>query len=207
MFFSGLNNTRLAVVVVFKRSNLELWYDGWSLVPADVTSCRAPHMVTTPGAKRNQQQMSTSVSQIRNRASTTAWRADMRGAEVPLRSCCASAALGRAPPVCCEPARRGCARPAAGPSPSSLAAASSAEPSAASDHSDAPPTARNTLKNHNLTKTHKTRVCFLLHPLTSSACFLMMASSFCSGVLSLFKLCISSMASFPERPQRVAHTS
>lgn len=39
---------------------------------------------------------------------------------------------------------------------------------------------------------------FWLRPLTSSACFLMMASSFCSGVLSLFKLCISSMASFPE---------
>lgn len=96
--------------------------------------------------------MSTSVSQIRNRASTTAWRADMRRAEVPLRSCCASAALGRAPPVCCEPARRGCARSAAGPSPSSLAAASSAEPSAASDHSDAPPTAKKYIEKSQFNK-------------------------------------------------------
>lgn len=39
--------------------------------------------------------------------------------------------------------------------------------------------------------------------LTSSACFLMMASSFCSGVWSLFRLCMSSMASLPEQPQRL----
>lgn len=71
----------------------------------------------------------------------------MRGAEVPLRSCCASAALGRAPPVCCEPARPGCARSAAGPSPSSPGAASSAAPSAASGHSDVPPTAEIHRKN------------------------------------------------------------
>lgn len=46
---------------------------------------------------------------------------------------------------------------------------------------------------------------FYTCPLTSSACFLMMASSFCSGVLSLFKLCIRSMASFPKQPQRIPH--
>ncbi|TNN78224.1 hypothetical protein EYF80_011464 [Liparis tanakae] len=40
----------------------------------------------------------------------------------------------------------------------------------------------------------------IIRRLTSSACFLMMASSFCSGVWSLFRLCISSMASFPEEP-------
>lgn len=131
----------------------------------------------------------------------------MTGAEVPLRSCCASAALGRALPVYCEPARPGCARSAAGPSPSSLGAASSAEPSAASGHSDAPPTAKNAQKDPS--RAHKGKdtyhwCVFYIHPLTSSACFLMMASSFCSGVFSLFKLCISSMASFPEQPQRIS---
>lgn len=35
----------------FKRSNPELWHNGWSLVPADVTSCRAQHMVTTLGTE------------------------------------------------------------------------------------------------------------------------------------------------------------
>lgn len=93
--------------------------------------------------------------------STATCRADMTGAEVPLRSCCASAALDRAPPVYCEPARPGCARSAAGPSPSSLGAASSAEPSAASDRSDAPPTAKIHRKIHHVplrVKTHTTSV-------------------------------------------------
>lgn len=64
------------------------------------------------------------------------------GTSVPLTSCCVSAALCRGSPVCYEPARPGCARFVAGPSPSSPGAASSAEPSSASDHCDAPPTAK-----------------------------------------------------------------
>lgn len=127
---------------------------------------------------------------------------------VPSGSCCASAALGRAPPVYCEPVLPGCARSAAGPSPSSLGSTSSAKPSAASDHSDAPPTAKKQ-QHRNIRKYNKihTTIAYFLLPviITSSACFLMMASSFCSGLLSLFKLCISSMASFPEQPQRIAH--
>lgn len=63
-------------------------------------------------------------------------------AELPSRSCCVSAALDTAPPVCCGPARPGCARSAADPSPSSLGAASSAESLAASGRSGAPPAAK-----------------------------------------------------------------
>lgn len=77
----------------------------------------------------------------------------MTGAEVPLRSCCASAALGRVPPVYCEPARPDCARSAAGPSPSSPGAASSAEPSAASGRSDAPPTEERHRQIHQMPTT------------------------------------------------------
>lgn len=59
--------------------------------------------------------------------------------ELPSGFCCAAAALDTDSPVCFEPGRRGCARSAADPSPSSPAAASSAEPSAVSGRCDAPP--------------------------------------------------------------------
>lgn len=175
----------------------------WALTPADVTSCWEQHMFATPDTQKGD---------IWGRFSCCEER------ELPLRSCCASAALGKAPPVCFVPARPGCARSAAGPFPSSLGAASSAEPSAASGRSGAPPAAE-VWHVFSLEKQHFSVLpqcsdghgdlqwfvsqLLLIYPellfqLTSSACFLMMASSFCSGVLSLFRLCISSMASFPE---------
>lgn len=144
----------------------------------------------------------------------------MSGVELPLKSCYVFAALCRAPPVCCEPALHGCARPAAGPSPSSLGEASSGELSSASDHCDAPPAAKahtqcpiiviiSFLWKQTIALMRATiYFLFLLssplfYPLTSSACFLMMACSFSSGESSLFRLCINSIASFPEQPYRI----
>lgn len=100
---------------------------------------------TQPPKQQHQQQMAISLAQITYNAfptSTNAWRAEITKAEVPSRSCCASEALGRAPLAYCGPAQPCYAHSAAGPSPSSLEATSFAEPSAASDHSDAPPTAK-----------------------------------------------------------------
>lgn len=120
----------------FRRSNLELWHKGWSVVPADYTSNRAQHTVWF----RHQEVNSKSLFQSLTLETTLPL---IHGEQpVPLGSCCASAALGKAPPVYCEPILPDCARSAAGPSPSSLGAASSAKPWAASDHSDAPPTAK-----------------------------------------------------------------
>lgn len=123
------------------RSDQELWHNVWSLVPADSRNIWLQH--PAPTSKQQQMAFFSGSDSITHFLCGTEKRA-RRELEVPLRSCCAAAALGRVPPVCCEPARPGCARSAAGPSPSSPGAASSAEPSAASDRSGAPPAAKDT---------------------------------------------------------------